>query len=405
MLNNILNKQGGKFSLRIKFLMLIIFSIYSREVYAFAGNIYIDSSITGIPYIIQNSSPVQPNTTILKSANDMPANSNIADPTTNVTVGGRNGTWTRYNIINTSVSTVYVLFVNGGKYNVQGGYALGKDGVVTDSYISGPLTYYTAATPPAPANVSLTLNGLSYPAYDGKVDSAISGLNPSYQATGSIYALYDVAGGSDRETDGTLGVTPIINGNGALGNYTIVGSKGKVYRVRMAYVNYFTNSDYSNVVYGDSKNLLVPSGADVMSTANQTWNFKFNTTGINTVVFPFDLTKPVLDGAVEKRGANNEIKVKQFIEFINSKSTNTKNVSVFGWWDAAAQKHIGLTAIPEDAYDATNGNITNTANIKAVGMTVEEILDHSLIPVAQPYQVTVGNAVDVSLNGTPTTSP
>jgi len=256
MLKELLKKWGGEVGVWIALIfILVLFSIYSKAAYAYAGNIYVDSAIDGTPYFLKDSTIVNTGTQTLRSAHNMPAGTNM-DTTgvANVTVAGIAGTWTRYNVVDTSVSSMYVLFVKAGKYSLQGSFDLGSSGVVKDHYISSPLTYYSAATPPAPIGTTLSLNGLAYPSYDGQVSSAIGTLASGYEQSGTKFALYEVQAGDTLVAVNQAGAS----GSGTLSSYPITGSKGKTYRVKMAYVNAFTTTD--GELYGDSNNQLIPSG-------------------------------------------------------------------------------------------------------------------------------------------------
>jgi hypothetical protein len=94
------------------------------------------------------------------------------------------------------------------------------------------------------------------------------------------------------------------------------------------------------------------------------------------------------------------------IEEINKRSSSKTAVAAFGWYDAAQQKLVGLTAIPTGVY-GPDGKFTTNAGIFATAgnPTLDVILNNTyLTNMSQPYQVTVREALGITLEGTVKTS-
>ncbi len=308
------------------------------QAFAYAGNVYISKNIVGTPYLISDGSPVTSGTHTLKTADNMPAGSNYV-PIADVTLG--DGThWYKFNIIDTSASSVYVLLVDGAKYSLNGAYALGTT-KPEDHYLASAV-FYESATPPAPT-ASLTLIGLTYPTFEGIVNSGIGPVAAGYEQNGTKYRLYEVTGGANGGTDGTLGASPIVSGGGGLSNYTIANSSNKMYRLQMAYVNYFTDN---NEIYGDSTNLLIPAagmgslGEILLDLYKSATPYKL---GINQFQFSLDPVKTI-KYSTSKTDSTPSVPltdktVKGLVKAINAYAIASGAagpiVQTIGWWKAS----------------------------------------------------------------------
>jgi hypothetical protein len=311
----------------------------------YAGNVYISKDISATAYLTVNSSPVSSNTTTLKSADELPADSyKKVDP---VTLGDGT-TWLKFNIIDTSYSKVYILLVSGNTYLVKGPFDLGTT-KPTDSYIksSDVSAYYTAATPPA-ATVTLTLEGITYPAYNGIISSSIGAISAGYEKTGTKYALYIVTGGTDAKDDGALSDQPVKEGGGALSSYT--ADKGRIYRAKMAYVNAFTSG---NENWGWSSNLLIPETPAAFTLAFKS-KVSSGKPGINSFSLPFagPWYAYKADGTTGLYEGKKIESAYDLIKAINE-AAGDKIVSSCGKWDNSEQKISGfmLSAKDPDAED------------------------------------------------------
>jgi hypothetical protein len=147
------------------------------------------------------------------------------------------------------------------------------------------------------------------------------------------------------------------------------------------------------------------AGSNTGGPQKQTWHHKISTTGINTFAYPFSTASSVKKNDGTELGNSGVVTVQQLIEEINKLTlANKQNVSAFGWYDAAQQKLVGLTAIPMNAYNPSTGTVADPSVMFATTGNPAGILSTNLITMAQPYQVSVREAVDVTLEGTVQTS-
>jgi len=126
-----------------------------------------------------------------------------------------------------------------------------------------------------------------------------------------------------------------------------------------------------------------------------TYSLEKPSTGINTIAIPFKLSQPIVHDAGVSNGAvidldSNGLTVLELITAINIQA-GENIVTVFGWYDAGEQEHVGLTSITYTDQGAIQGTVTGAGS-------VSEILN-TLIIQAQPYQVSVNKAAIFKLKG------
>ncbi|MBU1027212.1 MAG: hypothetical protein KKA31_05715 [Candidatus Margulisbacteria bacterium] len=151
--------------------------------------------------------------------------------------------------------------------------------------------------------------------------------------------------------------------------------------------------------FGDSKaaenNVNVPAPvAGAAGPTTETWTF---VPGINTFAIPFVLDEPeakpvtykAIDGAQEPLYQNNNCTVNNLLNAIYQSAEIPS--TVFGWFDAADQQHIGVMAIGSG--DIVTGN--NPDGDAYTFSTLKEVE----IKTGQPYQVTVPEEVTFTLTG------
>lgn len=342
----------------------------------YAGNIYISKDISATAYLMKESSPVSAGTTTLKSADELPAESyKKVDP---VTLGDGT-TWLKFNILDTSVSPVYILLVSGGKYIVKGPFALGTT-KPSDNFIKAAdvTSYFTAATPPV-STVTLTLGGITYPDYNGIISSSIGKIESGYESTGTKYALYSVTGGTDAKDDGALSNQPVKEGSGALSSYT--ADKGKIYRVKMAYVNAFTSG---NENWGWSSNKLIPETPAAFKLGLKS-KVLAGKPGINAFSMPFASPWYAYkeDGVTALYAGNKIESAYDLIKAINE-AAGEKIASSAGKWDNAEQKTVGFMLPDKDP----DGSADLSTKLKAATLAQGE-----------GYQVYVTKDVTIVIKG------
>jgi len=124
-------------------------------------------------------------------------------------------------------------------------------------------------------------------------------------------------------------------------------------------------------------------------------------TGINTFAIPFvtnEVSSPIIDtinNASLDANSDGTITVGELINDLNTQ-IGAQAVQVFGWFDSAQQKHVGLTSV---IY--TGGNIDTGVNgSKFTGAADAGSVLALPIIKNQPYQVTINKSGPYTLKGT-----
>lgn len=169
---------------------------------------------------------------------------------------------------------------------------------------------------------------------------------------------------------------------------------GVTYAFRVGYKN-----QWGGPTWSDKYTYIVAGGGGGGGPVTITWNLQKMTGGfgINTFNVPFDTSLGAVQdstGIVVAQGAN--LTIAKMIEIINKQAGGGKSVvEVFGYYDATTQKHIGLSGI---VYNPTSGAITGTA----IGASdANTVLNTNINPYTTGYQVSVTEAVTVTLQGFP----
>lgn len=378
---------------KLIFVILILMSwgcIYASAVHAYAGNIWINSTIDGnTKYFIESTDPTG-GTGTFRSANVLGV---MVDPSgVLATPPDKTGNWRRYTITVSPYNVLYVLFVKSGpQYAIATPLrADGAAGQLTTTggvnlYVDGPLTWYNAGPPPLPDSVSLALNGLTYPAGDGIVSSSISPAVPAgYQITGTQWRLQQVG-----QSYGSWYA-------GALSNSQLTNSSGKSYQVQMCYVNWFGVGPA-----GESAPLLIPSlGAAGPLSFVLTFESAVagGGSGINSFSMPF---APDADGkwwAFNANGSSiaalttNEVRTADDLVRAVNAANNANVVSTFGRWDKTGQLVKGIMI----SYGAGINNITG--QVGAGGVTALNLIN---LVQGEGYQVYVTRNAALMIKNTP----
>jgi len=198
---------------------------------------------------------------------------------------------------------------------------------------------------------------------------------PNQVADWSTLRTY--SSGSIKETDAT---NPFY----VMGNY---------YAVRAYAINDVATSGGP---YGTPVVFQIPPGIGGGGVATETWTFyrPSGSSGINTMAIPFSGLSAIEGATIAGGWQTVDVSsVGKLIAEIN-RQISPARVRVFGWYDAATQKHMGLTSIT--GYDAsgipTSGTFTgNTSLTNVVNATVS---------TGTSYQVSVDtDGVTFSLRG------
>jgi len=126
------------------------------------------------------------------------------------------------------------------------------------------------------------------------------------------------------------------------------------------------------------------TGAGGGGETSQSWLFRNITTGINTFAIPFNTAQAIKNNADLSidLDSNGTITVEELIRSINSQIDPAK-ATTFGWWNEAAQQHVGFTSI------ALNGDGTiNTTTSTAIGGTPTAVKAMA-ITTGEAYQVSI----------------
>jgi hypothetical protein len=287
-----------------------------------------------------------------------------------------NPTYRIYNIYDAPGSPAYLLLLKGSTYSIISG-AMGTTVPPTTTFDSAPS--YKLGKPDAPQTLT-EKHGYE----TAKVNWA---LNDKTDGTGFEYSWLNVELASDASYTTKIKTTTLGKTLAYAMGELVDGSKldsGKQYWFRVnGLVDGVAPSDWSEITY------TTLSGAGALTPTTETWNLKVSGTGINTFAIPFianaATTKPIsyetttvgIFASLDIDG-NGIHSVEDLIRAINTKA-GSNIVTVFGWYDAATQKHVGLTSI---AYP----DLAKSEHTGAVSAAV--VLGASIV-TGQPYQVTV----------------